>query len=175
MVGLSIALSLLAGCTADPPPVPPTPRSTTPTTEPVCPDGIAVTAGVADAASGVRILVLHLSNCGDRPYTVNGYPEVRVLDADGAVLQVAVAPGSNDVATVEAFDAPPTPMTLPPGGTAVSGVLWRNTVIDGRPSMLGTALDVRPAPDADWQRITDDDPDGLHIDLGTTGRMGVRA
>lgn len=177
VLAVVVALVVLTGCGVSTAlPVPPAPPSRTTPAGWDCSDGVVVTAGVSDAATGLRVLALELTNCGEDPYTIAGYPEVRVIGADGAALRVDAAPGGNGIDTVADFDAPPTSVTLRPGETAVSGLVWRNTVLGGRgPALLGTALDVRPTPDADWRRVADPSADtGLHIDLGTTGRLGVR-
>lgn len=121
---------------------------------------------------GLRAMSVELANCGTGPYTASGYPAVRVLAGDRKPLDVKVANGSSSIARIDGFDGPPKPLTVPPGGTAVAVVVWRNTVTDATVAATnGTYLDVAPAAGGAWQTVT---PDG-GIDLGTTGRLGVSA
>lgn len=137
---------------------------------PACPEsGWRVEIGPTDAAMGIRVMALTLTNCGDETFTLDGYPDVEVLDQDGEPLPVAVVDG--DIASVAAFDVAPVPVRVEPGGTAISGILWRNRVTTG-PAVTGYGLAVRPGDGDRPQRLLEED---LHIDLGDTGRLGVRA
>lgn len=128
---------------------------------------------------GLRVANLDLTNCGDDPVTVEGYPDLRVLGADGELLGVRIGQGSSGIADVPEFDNPPVPVILRPGDTALSGIMWKNTNDD--PSvepLVGAQLEISPAPGWDWQDVkpgTTNDIETLHIDLGTTGVLGVRA
>ena len=138
----------------------------------VCPpSGVLVRRGEVDAAMGVRAAGIELVNCGSVPVTVNGYPDVRVLDDGGAALPVAVVHGSADIASLPNFDTPPAPVTAAPGARLVAGLLWRNRVDMGGDVVKGTYLEIVPAPGQAPQTIRPDGP----IDLGTTGRLGVSA
>jgi hypothetical protein len=138
-----------------------------------CPEsGRTVEVGPDDAAMGLRVIALTLTNCGDESFTLNGYPRVRVLDEGGAEVPVTVLDGAGDIALVPEFDNPPAPITVRPGDTATSGILWRNLVTGAGPAVTGYALEVRPVDGDPPQRLAEDD---LHIDLGDTGRLGVRA
>lgn len=164
-----VAVAVLTSSCVDraaPDPAPP------PTTQrgPVCPEsGWQVEVGTADAAMGIRVMGLTLTNCGDRTFTLDGYPDVQVLDQDGEPLPVTVVDG--DIASVPAFAVEPTPVPVEPGDTAISGILWRNRVTTG-PAVTGYGLAVRPVDGDRPQRLLDED---LHIDLGDTGTLGVRA
>ncbi|GIF77165.1 DUF4232 domain-containing protein [Asanoa siamensis] len=127
-------------------------------------------AGPVDGASGLRAMGIVLRNCGSRPYALNGFPVVRVLDEAGAAPAVTVGNGSAPVSAPDAWDAPAKALTVPPGGTARARILWRNTVTDGD-AVTAARLAVRPAPGAPEQQVV---PDG-GIDLGTTGRLAVNA
>lgn len=152
---------------------PPTPSRTPPTVAPgVCPpSGVLVRMGEVDAAMGLRAAGIELVNCGTVPVTVNGYPDVRVLDDGGAALPVAVVHGSGGIALLPNFDTPPAPVTAAPGARLVAGLLWRNRVDMGGDVVKGTYLEIVPAPGREPQTIHPDGP----IDLGTTGRLGVSA
>jgi hypothetical protein len=153
--------ALLVACTPQaPPPVDPGP----------CPSGALLTAPFSEAASGLRVLRVELTNCGTEPYTVLGHPSVRLLDADRAPLDVTITPGSSGISTVPSFDAPPQPVVLRPGERAVSGLLWRNTNTDPTVEpVTGEFLDLAPADGDPRHVVTPDAP----IDLGTTGELGV--
>ncbi|MEU1789910.1 DUF4232 domain-containing protein [Streptomyces sparsogenes] len=144
-------------------------RTPTPATPPTCPEsGVYVQGEEPSAAMGLRVMSLKLTNCGKRPYTVKGYPTVRVLDGDGKPLDIRVAHGSAGIATLDDFDAAPREVTLRPGQTAVAGLAWRNTVTDAtNPAVNGEALDVAPAEGSPRQTVTE------LIDLGNTGKLGV--
>ncbi|SNS66965.1 Protein of unknown function [Asanoa hainanensis] len=161
--------ALLAACDAPgPPPLPPTPPPTATTA--ACVDGVRLTAGPVDAASGLRAMGIVLENCGTRPYTLHGFPVVRVLDDQRAAVDVTVGNGSEPVSAKDSWDAPARAVTVPPGGTARARVLWRNTVTAGDP-VIATYLSVAPTKGAKEQLLT---PDG-GLDLGTTGRLAVNA
>lgn len=129
--------------------------------------------GASDAAMGLRVLSLELLNCGTRPYTVNGYPFLRVLDEDRAPLDVDVSHGASSIATIEGFDPPAAPVTLQPGEMAVAGLTWRNTVTEVKPAANGSYLDILPS----GRESADDAEQTLPVvlDLGTTGKLGVSA
>ncbi len=133
--------------------------------------GLAVSSGLVDAAMGLRVMTLYVTNCGTDPYTVDGHPALTLLDDQQQVLDVEVRHGSASIATIEGFDDPPQPVTLAPEESAVASVAWRNTVDETATPLVGAHLDVIPMPDEPAQRIQ---PRG-DIDLGTTGRLGVSA
>jgi hypothetical protein len=133
-----------------------------------CPSsGIRVTADEGDAAMGLRVVGLHLENCGKRDYTVDGYPVLELLDEERQPVDgVRIFQGSGGISTVTGFDDPPTPVTLKPGKQATARLMWRNT------TELGTAVNVpyvrvRAKAGAPPVIVTP------HLDLGTTGKLGV--
>ncbi|MFF1592948.1 DUF4232 domain-containing protein [Streptomyces sp. NPDC058286] len=133
-----------------------------------CPaSGIRVSADKGDAAMGLRVVGLHLDNCGKRDYTVEGYPLLELLDDDlGPVDGIEVLDGSGDITTGVGPDEPPRPITLKPGESATARLVWRNT------TEAGTAVNVphvrvRAKAGADPVTVTP------HLDLGTTGKLGV--
>jgi hypothetical protein len=134
-----------------------------------CPEsGVRVTADQGDAAMGLRVVGLWLENCGTADYHVEGYPRLILLDGDSEpVDQVAVLQGSGGITTaVTGIDDPPRPVTLNPGGRARASLVWRNT------TQAGTVVNVphvrvRPKSGAAPVTVT------LHLDLGTTGKLGV--
>lgn len=175
--GVLAAVAVLAACDPAPAAEPSTPATRPTAAGADCPkSGVTIRPGAAEAAMGLRVLSLELTNCGDAPYPLHGYPGVRVLDEHREELHVEVGEGSSGIAVVDAFDAPPTRITLAPGETATSGLLWRNTVTNATvPATTGSYLEVRPAAGAPWQPLDDAEEPPLTIDLGTTGKVGVRA
>jgi hypothetical protein len=129
-----------------------------------------VRTGAVDAAMGLRAMGIELVNCGSAPFTMNGHPDVRLLGDDRRPLPVTVGRGSSGIATLDSFDAPPTPVTAAPGERLVAGLVWRNKVTDMTTDPVsGTYLEVVPAPGQPPQVVRPEGP----IDLGTTGRLGV--
>ncbi|MFJ6529426.1 DUF4232 domain-containing protein [Streptomyces longwoodensis] len=146
------------------------PASEAPAAPGVCPpSGIRVSADDGDAAMGLRVVGLRLDNCGTRAVSLHGYPDLTLLDADREPVHgVRILHGSGGIATVTGFDDPPRPLTLAPGRSASAGLMWRNT------TGSGAAVDVpyvrvRALPGADPVTVTP------HLDLGTTGELGVSA
>ncbi|MFI0895519.1 DUF4232 domain-containing protein [Streptomyces sp. NPDC020983] len=133
-----------------------------------CPSsGVRVTADRGDAAMGLRVVGLHLTNCSTVPYTLDGYPAVTPLDEDWkAPAGVAVLHGAGGITTLPDFDAPPRRITLAPGESAHSGLVWRNTVTSGT-AVAAPYVRVVPRPGARPVMLTPE------LDLGTTGKLGV--
>ncbi|MFJ4090694.1 DUF4232 domain-containing protein [Kitasatospora sp. NPDC089913] len=150
-------------------PLPGSAPTATPAPPPVCSsEGVALTVGEADAAMGLRVLPVRLTNCGTRPYSLNGHPGVRVLDAERAPLAVTVKRGSAGIATLADFDAAPKPLTLQPREYAEFQLVWRNTVAMGdKAPDNGRYLEVAPLPGRPRLTVP------AELDLGTTGRLGV--
>ncbi|WP_211264206.1 DUF4232 domain-containing protein [Streptosporangium amethystogenes] len=169
--------TLVTSCGTPPPakPLPPASLDLTPSPSvsrtSACPkSGAVITTGEIDAAMGLRALNIVLTNCGTRAYRVNGYPTIRVLDGDGKPLDVKVSRGSSSIALIDDFDATPKPATLKPGEKTVAGLVWRNTVLDSPVAPVnGSYLEITPAPGERSQIVPQ------HIDLGTTGKLGVTA
>jgi len=134
-----------------------------------CPEsGVRVTADQGDAAMGLRVVGLWLENCGTSAYQVDGYPRLTLLDDDREPVDgVRILQGGGGIATaVAGMDDPPTPVTLKPGDRARASLVWRNTVESG------TAVDVpyvrvRAKAGAPPVMVSP------HLDLGTTGKLGV--
>jgi hypothetical protein len=180
LVGL-LTVTLLAGCGTHPTTPATTgstrlPQTTTPPLpEPECsPDGTALSLGGSDAAMGLRVLTLELANCGDEPFTVSGYPAVRLYDEDHQEITVVVGHGSSGIATVPEFDSPPQAVTLGPGERAQSGLLWRNLVTDSSvKATTAYGMDAAVTEGEAWCTVRG--AAGVTIDLGNTGKLGVQA
>lgn len=177
-VGLAITgLVLLAACSPATDRTAPTPGPTAPTTASRpeattgCPEeGVRIRSLGTDAAMGLRALGLELVNCGTRPYPLNGYPALRLLDGDGEPIPVRVVDGAEGITS--GFDDPPRPLILRPGERAGAAVLWRNLVTDSTVvATTGARLAVASAAGRPPQVVDLDGP----IDLGNTGRLGVSA
>ncbi|CAM5338469.1 DUF4232 domain-containing protein [Streptomyces aurantiogriseus] len=145
------------------------PADESPTAAGECPSsGIRVTADQGDAAMGLRVVGLHLENCGTDDYTVNGYPLLELLDdAREPVDGVRILQGSGEITTATGPDEPPRPVTLKPGEKATASLVWRNITDFGTPVNV-PYVRVRAKAGADPVTVTP------HLDLGTTGKLGVR-
>jgi hypothetical protein len=175
------ALTVLTALTACAQPVPP--GGTRPTTavtvapaspsaspspageeEIACPEGgVKITADRGDAAAGYREMSLHLTVCGDKPVTVNGRPEIVVLDKDHDTQDIAVIPSVH-------YPGPARPMTLTPGKSTAAVMSWRNTYDDiSKPPVSGAYLSVAVTAGGPRQLVKPPVP----LDLGSTGRLEV--
>ncbi|MFE7413990.1 DUF4232 domain-containing protein [Streptomyces laurentii] len=144
------------------------PADEAPTDSGPCPaSGIRVSADQGDAAMGLRVVGLHLVNCGTRDYTVEGYPLLELLDSDHEpVSGVRILDGGKAIATGVGGDEPPRRVTLRPNESATANLVWRNT------TEAGTAVNVphvrvRAKAGAAPVTVTP------NLDLGTTGKLGV--
>ncbi|WP_327289761.1 DUF4232 domain-containing protein [Streptomyces sp. NBC_01198] len=134
---------------------------------PCPPSGVRVSADRGDAAMGLRVVGLHLQNCSTRPYRLDGFPQIQLLDLKRQpVTGVSVLHGSGGVSTVAGFDDPARAMTLQPGQSASSGLMWRNTVTDGT-SVNVPYVRVTARPGTQPVTVTPE------LDLGTTGKLAV--
>ncbi|WP_037671975.1 DUF4232 domain-containing protein [Streptomyces griseus] len=133
-----------------------------------CPSsGIRVTADQGDAAMGLRVVGLWVENCGTGAYKIEGYPELTLLDeAHRQVDGVKILHGSGGISSSDDMDRPPQPLTLKPGERARSVIQWRNTTQFGTP-VNAPYVRVVAKPGATPVTVTP------HLDLGTTGKLGV--
>ncbi|ELP62273.1 DUF4232 domain-containing protein [Streptomyces turgidiscabies] len=145
------------------------PTSEAPAESGTCPaSGIRVSADEGDAAMGLRVVGLHLDNCGKGDYTVEGYPLLELLDdARKPVTGVKILDGSTEITTGAGPDNPPRPVTLEPGESATAALVWRNTTEFGTPVNV-PYVRVRAKAGATPVTVTP------NLDLGTTGKLGVR-
>ncbi|OQD53914.1 hypothetical protein BM536_027270 [Streptomyces phaeoluteigriseus] len=134
-----------------------------------CPaSGVRVSADEGDAAMGLRVVGLHLQNCGTRDYSVNGYPLLELLDDNREPVDgVEILEGSGEITTGAGPDEAPEPVTLKPGERALASLVWRNTTEFGTPVNV-PYVRVRAKEGADPVIVTPG------LDLGTTGKLGVR-
>ncbi|MFF6779697.1 DUF4232 domain-containing protein [Streptomyces sp. NPDC012510] len=137
-----------------------------------CPaSGVRMLPGPVEAAMGLRAMSVTLTNCGTRPYTLNGYPSLQVLDEDGQVVDTTVLQGAQEI-TTGVPDPGPHTVTLQPGKQADTSLVWRNTVTEvNTPAVNAPFLRIAPAKGEPAEELTVDGG----IDLGNTGRIGVTA
>lgn len=135
-----------------------------------CPaSGVRVYADEGNAAMGLRVVGLHLENCGTEPYRLNGYPEVQILDEEHEPVEgVRILKGGDAIASGTGADAPPRPLTLAPGERAWAGLVWRNTTQFGE-AVNAPYVRTWPKPGAAPVTVIPE------LDLGTTGKLGVGA
>ncbi|MER5278398.1 DUF4232 domain-containing protein [Streptomyces sp. NPDC002809] len=131
------------------------------------PSGIRVTADRGDAAMGLRVVGLHLLNCGTAAYEVEGYPGLQLLDESREpVSGVRILHGTDKISTGIGGDAAPRPVTLRPGESAYANLAWRNTTGAGD-AVNAPYVRVTAKAGAAPVTVTPE------LDLGTTGRLGV--
>ncbi|MFB7495762.1 DUF4232 domain-containing protein [Streptomyces sp. NPDC056161] len=131
------------------------------------PSGVRVYADGGDAAMGLRVVNLHLVNCGPDTYHIEGYPRLSVLDESHQnVQEVQILHDGSSVAASTGADGPPQPLALKPGEEAYAGLVWRNTVLSGTP-VNAPYVRVWAKPGAAPVMVTPE------LDLGTTGKLAV--
>lgn len=137
---------------------------------PCPPSGVRVYADRGDAAMGLRVVGVHLQNCGTHDYRLDGYPQTQVLDAKhAAVGSVRIVHGADPLANGTGADATPRPLVLRPGEGAFAELAWRNTTLAGSDPVNAPYVRVVPRPGAAAVMVTPE------LDLGTTGKLAVGA
>jgi hypothetical protein len=117
-----------------------------------CPrSGVRYGTGPVNAAMGLRAMTLTLTNCGDRPYRVDGYPFVRVLDEEGDPLAGVRTVAGTDEVPMAPREPGPEALTLAPGESARAGLYWRMAAEEGTYLRVGARRDrdlahIRPEP-----------------------------
>jgi hypothetical protein len=163
---LTAVLVAAAACSSSPSPRPapaPTASASTVATPTCPPPGVLITADRGDAAAGYREISLHLTNCGTGDYTLQGRPQITVLDDKQQPLKVTIGTSIH-------YTADPRRMTLKPGEGAMAVLSWHGIVTDGE-VQTGAALEVAPVKGAPGQVVTLLAP----MDLGTTGKLDTSA
>ncbi|MFD4128922.1 DUF4232 domain-containing protein [Streptomyces globisporus] len=120
------------------------PAQTGPTAAPpgTCPSsGVVVDMGPVETGMMHRAVVLTLTNCGRKPYAVDGYPWVQALGDDGNPLPVKV----NEDGSYFGSDPGPKKLLLDPGLTLKSILAWVSTP-EGGDLIEGDALAISAAP-----------------------------
>lgn len=181
---LVAALVSLVGCSSGADALPdwepevarPISQTTPSSAAPSCGTGLRFTEVSGDSAMGLRVRGIEVVNCGAQPIELNGYPQVKLLDEQWQQLDVQILDGAGGIALVEGFDIAPQPITLQPGERAKSGFIWRNTNTSIDPPLVGRHIDIAAVPGGQWQSLVAMPPgEDFHVDLGSTGRMGVQA
>ncbi|MCY0924347.1 DUF4232 domain-containing protein [Streptomyces sp. H27-G5] len=146
------------------------PAGEAPSTAGACPpSGIHLSADEGDAAMGLRVVGLRLTNCGTGPYRLSGHPGLQLLDEKRTpVTGVRILQGTEEISTGLEPGPAPQAMTLQPGESAHSSLAWRNTTGSGDAVNVPYAR-VTAKPGAPAVTVTPE------LDLGTTGRLGVGA
>ncbi len=135
-----------------------------------CPaSGVHVYADKGDAAMGLRVIGLHLVNCGTENYELDGYPDLELLDeSHDSVDGVRILQGTDRISTATGGGGSPQPLVLRPGEAARSTLAWRNTTEAGAGAPVNAPyVRVRAKPGAAPVMV---EPE---LDLGTTGQLGV--
>ncbi|MFM9444717.1 DUF4232 domain-containing protein [Streptomyces acidiscabies] len=169
VTGTTEAIGVAGAVTAKVVKVAKVPTAEAPSTGGACPaSGVRVYADQGDAAMGLRVVGIHLENCGTTPYSLDGYPELTLLDDQYRTVDgVEILKGTGDI-PMAPDSAPPARITLKPGERARSGLAWRNTTGFGDAENV-PYVRVRAKSGADPVVISPG------LDLGTTGRLGVGA
>jgi len=110
-------------------------------------------------------VVVKLTNCRSTTITVNGYPDVAVLDADRRAMNLTITRGTSYMA----IDPGPKKLILGKGETALAAISWSNTVEAGEDKASGTYLAVARGKDEHavvWP---------VDTDLGTTAKVTLTA
>ncbi|MEV6397504.1 DUF4232 domain-containing protein [Streptomyces sp. NPDC051907] len=131
------------------------------------PSGAVVTAGEVNTAMGHRGMTLSLRNCGQRPYTVKGYPEVGALDEGRKPLKLKITHGEGFSDT--SGDQAPKSITLDPGESVQAGLQWNNRVTSVDPAVHGQYLTVVPVEGEKTQTFP------FWLDIGTSAELDVSA
>ncbi|RKT20222.1 uncharacterized protein DUF4232 [Streptomyces sp. 1114.5] len=136
---------------------------------PCPPSGLRLYADQGDAAMGLRVVGLHLRNCGTTTVALDGYPTLQLLDQGHRPVDgVRLLSGGAEIATGTGADKPPQKIALRPGEGAGATLVWRNTTEAGTPVNV-PYVRVRATPGAAPVMVTPE------LDLGTTGRLGIGA
>ncbi|WP_406212323.1 DUF4232 domain-containing protein [Streptomyces canus] len=144
------------------------PEAEAPSTSGTCPkSGMRLYADQGDAAMGLRVVGLHLVNCGTGRIQLNGYPKLTIQDEDHHTVDgVRILQGTDQISTGLGGDSRPQPFVLRPGEAALAELAWRNTTQAGEP-VNAPYVRVWATPAADPVVVAPE------LDLGTTGKLGV--
>ncbi|WP_157877221.1 DUF4232 domain-containing protein [Streptomyces odonnellii] len=169
------------GALSSPAPTPSYSASSTPTPEfeggpapwadqgpgPCLASGVSVSHGPVNAALGERAVDITLTNCGNKPYRVHGYPEIGALDGSREPLAMKVIHGGayTDASRVEA----PGELTLAPGESALSVLHWDSRITGTVTPPEGAYVVVAATKGAERSTLP------MPLDVGTSGELDVTA
>ncbi|MFH8466326.1 DUF4232 domain-containing protein [Streptomyces sp. NPDC017991] len=154
--------------------VPPTPTPVAPEPSPAVPgqqaegcptSGLRFAADQGDAAMGLRAMGLDVTNCGDSPRKLNGYPAVTVLDGSGEPFPGVRTVEGTDQVSMAPEDPGPRPLTLAPGESAHAALYWRMN------NTSGVYLRVAPKEGDDTVTVRPPYP----LDIGPENVLGTTA
>ncbi|MFE7076607.1 DUF4232 domain-containing protein [Streptomyces sp. NPDC057620] len=145
----------------------PTPSPTVPglQTEGCPASGLRFAADQGDAAMGLRAMGLDVTNCGDEPYELNGYPAITVLDGSGDPFPGLKTVEGTDQVSMAPEDPGPRPLTLAPGESAHAALYWRMNNTSG--------VYLRVAPEKGDDTVTVRPP--YPLDIGPENVLGTTA
>ncbi|MGC9536308.1 DUF4232 domain-containing protein [Streptomyces sp. UG1] len=135
-----------------------------------CPEsGVHLYADEGNAAMGLRVVGLHLVNCGTATYRLDGYPKLELHDEDhDTVDDVRILRGTDRISTGVGGSGSPQPVVLRPGEAAEAELAWRNTTELGVGDPVNAPyVRVWAKPGARPVMVVPE------LDLGTTGKLGV--
>lgn len=131
-----------------------------------CPSsGVRFGTELVQGAMGLRATSLILTNCGSRPYELNGYPSIQVLDEAGAPLSGVRTVEGTDEVSMAPEDPGPEPLTLAPGESAYASLYWRMN------NEKGIYLRVAPAKGREVTTVRAED----YFDIGPENVLGTTA
>lgn len=129
-----------------------------------CPSsGVRFGTELVQGAMGLRATSLILTNCGSRPYELNGYPSIQVLDEAGAPLTGVRTVEGTDEVSMAPEDPGPEPLTLAPGESAYASLYWRMN------NEKGIYLRVAPMEGREVTTVRAED----YLDIGPDNVLGT--
>ncbi|MER5219278.1 DUF4232 domain-containing protein [Streptomyces flaveus] len=129
-----------------------------------CPSsGVRIGTELVQGAMGLRATSLTLTNCGSRPYELNGYPSIQVLDEAGAPLTGVRTVEGTDEVSMAPEDPGPEPLTLAPGESAYASLYWRMN------NEKGIYLRVAPMEGREVTTVRAED----YLDIGPDNVLGT--
>lgn len=136
---------------------------------PCPPSGTRVYADDGDAAMGLRVVGIHLQNCGRHTLRLDGFPRLQILDEDHRSPRgVRILHGGSAIATGTGADGPARPVVLKPGEQARAELVWRDTVEAGVGDPVNAPyVRMWSKPGAAPRMMIPE------LDLGTTGKLAV--
>ncbi|GAB3013061.1 hypothetical protein GCM10023080_095150 [Streptomyces pseudoechinosporeus] len=127
------------------------------------PSGVRFGTELVQGAMGLRATSLILTNCGSRPYELNGYPSIQVLDEESLPLTGVRTVEGTDEVSMAPEDPGPEPLTLAPGERAYASLYWRMN------NEKGIYLRVTPAKGREVTTVRAED----YLDIGPDNVLGT--
>ncbi|MFB7275213.1 DUF4232 domain-containing protein [Streptomyces sp. NPDC056244] len=129
--------------------------------------GVSFSHGPVNASLGERVVDITLTNCGNKPYRVHGYPEIAALDGAREPMALKVTHGGayTDTSRVQG----PTELTLAPGESALSVLHWDSRITGTVTPPEGAYVVVAAAKGGERSMLR------MPLDIGTSGELDVTA